>query len=329
MAETSLKQAMSILFDMEKNNYLMTKAIEDIKAEINECRPSIGPVEGYPGPMPTKPEKMRRKNLFLMFWLPFLLITYAGIIIGVVISLQADPNGPPMFAIAGMFIGAIIGGAFGFLRTRTQSRRVNDINKQNLQKYENALSQYNKQMEIYEENKKKAMERAEESARAHKELLKAIKTSVEAKLNESRKALNNYYDYVGILPEYRKLIAVGYMNHELRKNEEMGLPDIYDRVDFNLRMGQIEYSLQEIVSGFNRIIAEGHLLRAELSAMNQRCDQVIKASINQSATIANGLHSQNEILESIRSNTAIAAYNSERTAKEAEYQSYLQRYNRW
>lgn len=132
--------------------------------------------------------------------------------------------------------------------------------------------------------------------------------------------MENFYNEIGIDKDYRYLIPIGYMNEFLRlgiATKLTGVDGLYYLVREELRMDQMQASLDEISDKLDQIIDNQHRLHEQLVSMNEKCEQMIQIELYNSKN-----------LDKVIRNTGVIAYNSERARRELEYQSFLMTWNR-
>ena len=95
-----------------------------------------------------------------------------------------------------------------------------------------------------------------------------------------------------------------------------GADGLYYLIRKELRMDQMQYTMNEISSKLDTLIDKTHELHSDLLNINSKCDKLVNATIRAASSA-----------ESAAVNSAITAYNSERIAKEQEYQNMLITYN--
>ncbi|MBQ7574619.1 MAG: hypothetical protein IJT23_10220 [Clostridia bacterium] len=95
-----------------------------------------------------------------------------------------------------------------------------------------------------------------------------------------------------------------------------GAQGLYYLIRKELRMDQMQRSLDDISRKLDEIIDNQREIYGEIVKMNNKCENMIQATLKMSKNLNN-----------IEQNTAISAYNSERILKEEEYQTFFQTYN--
>lgn len=344
MAETYLKQAMSILFDMEKNNYLMTKAIMELEQKMRtEFVPPKEPERPYIGPEPSI-HKINVKDCIatgtvgggFVGGLATIIITavYFGLIAdGIGFTDSAEINAILIFLI--WVLGAIAGAIIGSVQELMRENKKKKTSELKYTKYLDEKRAYETALSEHNANYRVKVSRSKQEYEKKKEALRALKAQLIGKLSSSQTNLAQFYNTIGIDVKFRNIVPIAYMTEFLNlgiSTKLEGADGLYYLTMKELRMDQMQYKLDSIASKLDTIIDRQHSLYTELTAMNINSERLISASINQTDALLRQnalIGKQNAIAAEIEKNTAIAAYNSERTAKEAEYQSYLQRYNRW
>lgn len=301
-----LQQGISILYDLELNDYLMAKAIAKLDNEIA----SLGKAKKI-----NKPVKRTSKSGAL-FWVGT-ITTVIAIIGGVVGAIRSFIGAEGFFfkfivafggAIEGAIIGAIIGLVIGIIfGVILKSASASDDER----KFKNACECYEK--DISADNL-----RVKNELRRKDFLIKERNTLVKRRNDASRK-LNQYYDIMGIDYKYRNLVPIGYMNEFARlgiSRHLEGADGLYYLVRNELRFDQMNATLNDIAYSLDTIVDKQRELYAEVTSMNRRCDKLI------SLTIQNAKNNERS-LNRIAANTSIAAYNSERISQEIAFQNFM------
>lgn len=134
--------------------------------------------------------------------------------------------------------------------------------------------------------------------------------------------LARFYNKVGIDSRYRNLVAIGYMNEFVSlgiSNRLEGTDGLNYLIRQELRQDQLQMSLEEISKKLDTIIDNQRMIYSQLQEMNRKSDTIVNGIKKLSDKVA---ESQQTIIE----NTALTAYYAERTAKKAEFQSFMEIY---
>ncbi len=338
-----LKQAISYIYDIEKNNYLLTRAIQQVDKEMRykfeEPKIRFDRKEKYP----EKPKlnKDENKDLFdkIFFFLFFGGIGFVGgvivfaIIIGVGTLLilrdgHALSDSAPFIAVFGGIIGMV---AFPIYEKKAQN---NDDKKKEME-YQQQLSRYNAEQQEFYEKQRTATENARKEFDQRYKALQAIKGRLRNQLKVSMNNVAEFYNIVGIDPKFRNLVPIAYMNEFLNlgiATKLEGADGLYYLTMRELKSDEMNRKLDVISYKLDSVINQQHSLYGELCMMNQKCDEIIYQTISHTEALVrnnNLMKDHNKLMEQIESNTALAAYNSERTAREQEYMGYMARYSRW
>ena len=127
---------------------------------------------------------------------------------------------------------------------------------------------------------------------------------------------------VGIDEKYRNIVPIGYMNEFLRLGIAArleGADGLYYLIMKELRWEQLQLSLEDLSTKLETVIDNQKSIYYELSDINCRCSEMVQLAYQQADMAAR----RQQTLENIERNTACAAYNTERAAKEATYQNEL------
>ena len=308
MEQKTIKEAISILYDMEIHNYKMTRAIQRLNYEIS-C---LGKPRNFSAPT-------KRESTANGVWPGCLAML--GVIFGAIFGGASGCNSTSSFfgsiengiegLLGGGFAGLLIGGLFGLA--------IAGIGKFNRDsKYE---EEYEKELQIYN-SKLAADEFRVEKELKRKRFLEAERKSLIERQQKAQQVLTMFYMKVGIDKNYRSLIPISKM-HEIVSlgitTEFYGENGLNDRVRKELREDAFYVKLDEISQKLDTIISKTDRLYGEILNLNSQCENLISATM-QSAQIA---ENNNALLSEAVKNTEIAAYNSERIATEQRYQSFM------
>lgn len=294
--EDNLKRAVFILYDMELNNYLITRAIQKINAQIAP----LGLEKNH-----TPPKKKQSK---VSFWNIFGAIALNAVTIGVVLGAVAGvlsmffggnlisyilwPIAVPLFAAYGGLTGlaaAIIIAAVIKIISRSIKRKKNDAI------YQNEYAEY--------QEKVLADKQRLEAEFTQKQTLTEQLKELKEKLEISEKLLLEFYEISELSIEFRHIIPVGYMYEYAKLGAANGLDGLCDLVRNDIKNNAAFNALSDTVDDHS---AQQREIHRELRRSNGECDMMV----NTEYTAAE----QNE---------KISEYISERIVKEAEYQSYM------
>lgn len=349
---TPLHQAISYIYDIEKNNYLLTRAINKIDGELSAgpqpprikmnkpAHPNIKEPENPQRHSTPVDKKKNRKFISCGDLAQVGVWTFVGLMhafIKVKYNSIIDSLGYAYYIILLIFMGIGV-----YIRYRLDKNIRLKKEKIRQKEYENNLKEYNSTIKKYEQSLaeyNRHVSAAEKDARNNwqnrQNALNALKKQLSDKLSASKSLLKTMYSIVGIDPKYQNLVPIAYMNEFLRlgiATKFEGADGLYYLTMRELRTDEMCYKMDTIVSRLDSVINHQHSLYSELLDMNKRCDSLISQSIRETDALLaqnNLINNQNRLLAEVQNNTASAAYNSERIAREQEYMSYLQRYDRW
>lgn len=313
MNEKTLKEAVSILYDMELNNYLMTISIQELNYRISQ----LGHRNNF-----YIPEKEEAR--FNGEWVGGL--GSLGLILGAIFGGVSGCNSTTsLLGSAEAGIGGLIGGGvLGFIIGAVIGLICGGISMSNRDsKYE---EKYEKEMQKYHECVNNDKRRVEKELKLQKILI-AERDSLIERREKAERILSEFYIRVGIDRRFRKLIPIGKMNELISLNITTRLEGdngLYDRVRKELREDVFYAKLEEISSKLDTIISQQDRIYNELLDIGSQCGQLIDATMK-SAQIA---VENNRLLNEAVENTRISAYNSERIAVEERYQSMLMIFDR-
>ncbi len=315
MQGKQLKEAISILYDMELNNYMMTRSIQQLEDEAVKMGQ-----ERYIEP-PKKMFNFVSIGEYVKAKIPAIIISaIAIIVVGLIIFfvLAGDIVGTKkgemaftlafpaivMCAQAVVLILIISGVKSGSAEKARNQAYIDSIHEKEMQQYNAALQQ--------------------EKDRVYKitEGFRSQCTQLETRKAEATTNLNKYYDAVGIDHLFRNIIPIGYMYDLIRlgvSDKLEGPKGLNYLVRQDLRADEFHHTLEEISAKMDIIINTQRAIYYELQSINEQCSRLVSESVMQTQLAINS----NETLEQIRNNTAISAYNSGRIRKENEYANTL------
>lgn len=300
MTEPNLKKAISILYDMELNNYYMTQALSQLAVNIN----SLGKSKRI-----AKPEKEKDGSPFFFAAVGGFIFGVIGAIWGVVETfIEMKLWGILLFIPMGFIyfaIGGIIGGAIGLVIDLFGM--VSEKKRANI-RYNNALVKYEK--DISDDKKRVERETVKSNKLYHEYLV------LKERKSEAERQLQNFYIQAGIDSRFRNIVAMGYMNEFInlgisRKLE--GADGLYYLIMQELRWDQMQYTLEEISKKLDTVIDNQRLIHSDLKRMNRESKYMIDRVIR-------GVNSLNSNISELK---AIEQYNGDRIARELEFQNFM------
>lgn len=299
MTEANLKKTISILYDMELNNYYMTQAISQLAVNIN----SLGKSNRI-----AKPEKESAGSPFF-YAVGGFIFGAISVIYGIIEFIKnfrllylitIIPTLIIYFAI-GAAIGAAIGFVIDLFGMASEKRRANARYDSALVKYEKALADDKKRVEREKVNSNKLY---------HEYLV------LKERKSEAERQLQNFYIQAGIDSRFRNIVAMGYMNEFInlgisRKLE--GADGLYYLIMQELRWDQMQYTLEEISSKLDAVIDNQRLIHSDLKKMNRESKYMIDR-------VVRGVNNLNSNVNDLK---AIEQYNGDRIARELEFQNFM------
>lgn len=310
-----LTDAISILYDMEMNNYFMTKTINELKEAADE----LGIEQKINKPI--RVSASFSSSLISSCSISLVICAVLGVIFGIIGGVISNSNGffESIFgAIAGAICFGLIGAAIGLVLGIITSffvylKNVNTANKANSIR----LEDYNRKKVEYQQklnNEYKA-----------KEIILCERNNLIKRKQEAITVLNDFYSVVGIAPEFRNLIPIGYMYNFSRlgiSTKLEGVDGLYYLINKELRMDQLQYSLEDISKKMDTIIDNQHRIYTELTHINAKCDTII----SQTQTAAFYAAENNVLLQNAVMNTYITSYTAKRIEKELSYSNFMNNY---
>ncbi len=304
MDKEQLRKGIAILYDMELNNYLMTRTISQLYYEIED----LGIKQNFEEPTPSNRTYSGRDELSGGAGIGWLLGAILGGAGGCASGgFLSGIGGLIGGMIAGVIVGLIVGGIVYTVNSDAYDERME-------QQYIGKCRVYNEMVEKDNIRVKKELEK--------KAVLIQERNRLTVRRNEAKKKMNQFYDMMGIDEKYRNLVPIGYMNefiHLQISTQLEGADGLYYLVRKELRYDQFQCTLEEISRKLDEIIDKQTKLYQEICDMNYRCAELVD-SVNHSAELASR---NSEKLESVAKNAQLTAYNTERIARENEYQRFL------
>lgn len=311
MNSTELKKKISVLYDMELNNYLMNEMISRLEYRID----SLGKKKSIDAP-----KKAGKDNDIIIGSMGTGAFIFAiiGAVWGLIYNFAFDDGGiiskilgfffyPFTRGAMGVLIGVVLGLIVGLILFALDKKEIEKIYEEDCAEHSEAL-------------KKDAL-RVEHEKREKEILIKQRDLLIKRK-NEATIKLKSFYSLSGIDSHYRNLVPIGYMNEFIRlgiSNHLEGADGLYYLVRQELRADQFQYTLDEISYKLDDIIDSQREIYGELRNINRRCDYLIDQT-NKSVRLA---AQNNSLLNDAVAQTRITAYNTERIAKETEFQNYM------
>lgn len=294
------KEDLELLYDMEKNDYMMGQMIKEIDTTID----TLGK------------EKKIEKHIFTGDY--FSKAFFGGIIGGII--------GAFWLAILKGFLGFLLGAVLGFIIGAIMGAIVEHNNISTIQGKANA--RYAKEVE---EDKQRVKAELREIT-----FLRNQKNDIIEQKSASRRNLADFYVKIGIDRDYRQLIAVGYMYDFMRlgiATKLEGADGLYYLIRKELRYDQLQATMDEISAKLDTLIDQNSLIYSELKKIDRKCSDIVKntaeiafntAKIASNTTNINSqVQKNNETLEKLAKSSAINNYITERIRREQRYQHYL------
>ena len=358
MAEYSLKQAISYIYDLGKNNYLMTRAIIRLDQQLEK---TVVPTKIQGCPLKPRLRAQIRKpenntvvsgvlggvlSFLLCGCLSFVIAPYFYIIAVALMEVLAELLGAlinariefdyvwmtiVIIAVYLAFVMLIVCGSVTLgacIGKRAYKKNLEKVEKENhkIKESNNLLTaEYEKAMIQYEARLNDVQERF----KAHRNALYSQKDTLQKRLMKSRVLCYDLYETIGIDNDFRNLVPIGYMEEFLRLGIATRLEgdrQLYDRVRSDLREDEMKYTMKEIVYGIDRLINQNHRIYEQLTSINAQCDQMVANSAKEIELLSQ----QNELckdsqkmLKEVEKNSALTQYHTSRIEKEERYRNYM------
>ena len=304
---SKLREGISILYDMELNKYLVQRAINQLNAKIA----SLGHTKRFYKPSIRESDFDIWEFIWVFAGISAVIFAVIGSIYGFFSSGSGFFNklfgiiaGPIIIGPIGGIVGFIIGSVTAFIISRRdKASREAELAEEN-ETYNKNLAADKRRVDAELKQKKKLSD--------ERDALLTAMHSMDIKIDE-------FYDCMEIDGKFRNIVSIGYMHEFVRlgiSNKLDGTDGLYYLILQELRMDQMQYTLDEICSKLDKIIDHQHALYNDLQKMNKKCDSLISTAIKQASAA-----------EKTAQNSAIAAYNSERAARELEFQNFMLLYH--
>lgn len=307
MQQNKLCTGISILYEMEQNNYLMTRAVSQIDQKASQ----LGHSRQF-----KKPPFPNVETYFLnILTVTAIVCAVVGVILGIIESISFDDGGIIyrfFISVLGTLIFAAIGAVIGFFITVVICSIIYIVN------HKKAKEEYQWELKFYNNKVEFDQIRVRDELTQKNRLLKEKELLV-LRLYESKTRLDNFYNIMSIDREFRSLIAIGYMDKFIKlgiSTKLTGADGLYYLIMQELDKELIKLSLLEISAKLDTLIDNQNRLYGEIHHINDKCDQIIKSTLNQIKR-----------LDSIEKNTELANYSIERAEKELEFQNFMILYN--
>ena len=320
-----LKRAVAAMFDLELNNYLMEQTINNLSVEANSLcvRTHITKPE-YKEPVKVKNSSSNSEASIIVCMLLGLLGDY---VFSSYKTSMTDTSLPGIETIFRMIIWAIpfeLGGMLLCFVWEIISSLVTSISdsKAHKQSIERAKENYLKSIDDYNQSLKNEDQRMAQE-KIQRDSLNADIKRLNVDLEKSRNILNRLYDYYKILPQYRNIIAVGYMNDLLMigaATQLEGDRQLYEKVRSDLRddrlleaINGVSYKLDTLIDSTNRLYG---ILSRITQVQRSLCGDIVEEAKVGRRQYIDGF-TEKDISNSLRS------YEDKRIRREEEYRRLL------
>ncbi|MBQ3068818.1 MAG: hypothetical protein IJD01_02585 [Clostridia bacterium] len=318
MAVKNIKKALSILYDMEKNDYMMAYMIQ----ELNESIDCLGIREDIEEPVY---ESSVEYNVATSIAGPTIFGVFIGALLGMMSGCARRPEVSTGLLdavgntfnsienmIGGVFWGAIIGGVagllIGFLYSFYAKKKAAEEDYYN----------YEFQRKKYEVELKKDNERVQQEMRQRGFLIRQRDALIKRR-SEAGSMLIQFYNAAGIDRKYRNIVPIGYMYEYARlgiSNHLDGVDGLYNLTENALRQDQFYLKMEEISQKLSTIIDNQHAIYEELRNLNRTCNRIVQSVESLSGQIG-------DLRKEVADHNRISEYNQERMLNELEYQRIM------
>ncbi len=311
-----LKKTISILYNMELNNFYMTNVITIIEKRID----GLGKASKSNLDMPDRWE--------FPFIITFFCVVALGGIVGGAIGIIGSiayvfhdfrffylialiPTAVwafLKFGLYGLGLGAVAGLAFDILVLIIREIVF--------------WFRYSTYDSAYKAESKRDKARVD-SENLRKKVLVECSNSLKSRKRKSEKLLASFYSRVGIDSNYRNIVAIGYMNEFIRlgvATKLEGTDGLYYLIMKELKWDQMQYTLNDICLKLDRIIDNQRMIYRDLSDMRRESKKLAEEVID---SVNSSGEKMNKNFNALK---RIEEYNGRIIAKELEYQNYFMRY---
>lgn len=312
MSEGGLQQGISILYDMEANNYQMTVAI----SRLNRGIARLGEANKFYKPR-LKENTVHVSDYAISMGIGGAILgAIIGLIVGFVVGNGFFNTVNKIFeyvikiGLSGGIAGTIIGVVLGSTAFNHEDERLNN--------------EFQKSQKVYEKNVAGDKRRVQAELRLQKELI-SQRDLLETRLYDAQDTLDDFYDTIGIDQNYRNIIPIGYMYDYIRlgiATKLEGTDGLNYLIRQELRQDQMQYTLNEILQKLDAIIDNQSNLYGELQQIRKSGEALVQMTVESVKIAAQNKQKLAEISEQ----TSIVAYNSERIKKELEFQTFMAAY---
>lgn len=292
MDSQKLSKVVSILYDMELNDYYMTKSIKDLDVKIN----SLGHYNYY-----NEPVKAR-----VSLWDYLLTFGGGGFLVGCAFAFLSiwdffDWSTFLSTAFLRIVIGTILGVVVSFC---VFTAKRNTVKKE----FNREVSMFNYYVNL--DRDRVSRELYEQKILTDKRMLLA---------NQKRNSLlklQQFKNMSGIDKKFCNIVALGYMNEFIKlgiSTKLEGADGLYYLVLQELRWDQMMLTMEEISAKLDEVIDNQRMLHMDLVEMNQKSSKMI-------GELMNGVQNLNANVNELKS---IEQYNGTRIRQELEFQNFM------
>lgn len=311
--QKNLPRCISMLYDMELNQYLMTRAALLLSEKID----SLGRPKNIAAPKKQEDNDPVVSSVLLSILFVVIICALIAAVLGAIGGAIIAKGffgkvfrffGEALvFAIYGAGVGVIVGPIVTVIMRRREEKARNAKFENDKANYQKALTADANRIKL--ENKQK-------------ELLQNQRRLIYQRMDEAAKKLRRFYAVCNIDGDYRNLVSVGYMHEFIRlgvSKQLYGVNGLYYLIRKELRADQLQHTLDEISYKLDTIIDNQSKVYTEIVDMNNKCDRLCAATLRMAKDVAANKSS----LKAIQENSEIAAYNTERIEAENRYQTFM------
>lgn len=292
MDSQKLSKVVSILYDMELNDYYMTKSIKDLDVKIN----SLGLYNYYKEPVKAR----------VSLWDYLLTFGGGGFLVGCAFAFFSiwdffDWSTFLSTAFLRIVIGTILGVVVSFC---VFAAKRNTIKKE----FNREVSMFNYYVNL--DRDRVSRELYEQKILTDKRML------LENQKQNSLLKLQQFKNMSGIDKKFCNIVALGYMNEFINlgiSTKLEGADGLYYLILQELRWDQMMLTMEEISAKLDEVIDNQRMLHMDLVEMNQKSSKMI-------GELMNGVQNLNANVNELKS---IEQYNGTRIRQELEFQNFM------
>ena len=341
MNTKDIKQGVSAMFDMELNNYLMQNAIDNLTgraSSLAQKRTITKPEYHEPKKIVKKRESSEEKS-YIVFLVMGLIADFA--FSSYKTSLEEHQPLPGIETILRMFVWAIpfmfasiiLWGIWSIVSSLVfSSIDSSNAEKEHKANVKAAKEDFKRRVDDYNNAVVAENKRVHEEGLIKKQLYDDI-DEIRKKLSRSKSLLIEMYDAYNILPQYRNIVSVGYMNDLLMIGTATALEgpgQLYEKVRAELREDRILEAINGVSIKLDTLIDTNNRIYGAIQGVANEQQALCNTIEREARQIRDNQNKSERMIEGIKinnnnSSNAVLEYEVRRIRKELEYQEYMKR----